>query len=137
MRHWDAIFRSVNTTGTSVGVLMKDCGNTAVLISTLMENFGVFYVYYTPFVLSKWKNKAGDNINFIYIVEWEMNLPEYPLQHEMINDKTHFLMRNKNVMTSPKYIAEQAEKQFLPSILISNASLLFFRNEECIFFSLS
>lgn len=67
-----------------------------------------------------------------------MNLPEYPLQHEMINDKTHFLMRNKNVMTSPKYIAEQAEKQFLPSILISNASLLFsFRNEECIFFSLS
>lgn len=47
-------------------------------------------------------------------------------------------MRNKNVMTSPKYIAEQAEKQFLPSILISNASLLFsFRNEECIFFSLS
>lgn len=59
-----------------------------------------------------------------------MNLPEHPLQHEMINDKKCFLMRSKNVLTSP----ELAEKHLWSNLLISSTCMVFSsRIEEHIF----
>lgn len=71
MKHWEAVFRSVNTTGTFVGVLMKDCGNVAVLIKYFTgEILSILCLLYS-LCSEQMKNKAGDWFYLYYRVKDE------------------------------------------------------------------
>lgn len=117
------LIRFVNSVDTFVNVLVKDCRHVIAFIEYFNRKI-LSTSFITLFVLSKWKIEK----NYYLYFSMKDEFTRTPIT--TWNDKKCFLMRSKNVLTSP----ELAEKHLWSNPLISSTCMVFsFRNEEHVF----